>query len=145
MSTEEQIRESLGEILIPGTTGSLIKFNLVRRVAVSDGKANISLVSTALNPETQGWLGVTVPEFVKRLPGIVDVEISFEEAECKDINEIGSVIAVMSGKGGVGKSLVSRPGGALPRAARPRGRHSGCRYHRSQHPNDVRHLGSSRR
>jgi Mrp family chromosome partitioning ATPase len=107
MSTEEQIRESLGEILIPGTTGSLIKFNLVRRVAVSDGKASISLVSTALNPETQGWLGITVPEFVKRLPGIVDVEISFEEAECKDINEIGRVIAVMSGKGGVGKSLVA--------------------------------------
>jgi len=107
MPTEEKIRESLGEILIPGTTGSLIKFNLVRRVAVSDGKANISLVSTALNPETQGWLGVTVPEFVKRLPGIVDVEISFEEAECKDVNEIGRVIAVMSGKGGVGKSLVA--------------------------------------
>ena len=107
MPTEKQIRESVGEILIPGTTGSLIKFNLVRRVAVSDGKANISLVSTALNPETQGWLGVTVPEFVKRLPGIVDVEISFEEAECKDVNEIGRVIAVMSGKGGVGKSLVA--------------------------------------
>jgi len=107
MPTEKQIRESLGEILIPGTTGSLIKFNLVRRVAVSDGKANISLVSTALNPEAQGWLGVTVPEFVKRLPGIVDVEISFEEAECKDVNEIGRVIAVMSGKGGVGKSLVA--------------------------------------
>jgi len=107
MPTEKQIRESLGEILIPGTTGSLIKFNLVRRVAVSDGRVSISLISTALNPETQDWLSVTVPEFVKRLPGVVDVEISFEEAECKDINEIGRVIAVMSGKGGVGKSLVA--------------------------------------
>jgi len=107
MPTEEQVREYLDQILIPGTTGSLIKFNLVRRVAVSDGKANISLVSTALNPETQEWLGVAVPEFVKRLAGVVDVEIGFEEAECKDINEIGRVIAVMSGKGGVGKSLVS--------------------------------------
>jgi len=107
MPTEEQIRESLDQILIPGTTGSLIKFNLVRRVAVSDGRVSISLVSTALNPETQDWLSVTVPEFVKRLPGVVDVEISFEEAECKDINEIGRVIAVMSGKGGVGKSLVA--------------------------------------
>jgi len=107
MPTEKQIRKILDEILIPGTTGSLIKFDLVRRVTVSDGKANISLVSTALNPETQGWLGATVPEFVKRLPGVVDVEVSFEEAECKDINEIGRVIAVMSGKGGVGKSLVT--------------------------------------
>ena len=107
MPTEEQIRKSLNQILIPGTTGSLVKFNLVRRVAVSDDKANISLASTALNPEIQDWLSATVPEVVKRLPGVVDAEISFEEAGCKDINEIGSVIAVMSGKGGVGKSLVA--------------------------------------
>ena len=107
MPTEEQVRKSLDQVLIPGTTGGLVKFNLVRRVAVSDGKANISLVSTALNPDTQDWLSATVPDVVKRLPGVVDVEISFEEAVCKDINEIGRVIAVMSGKGGVGKSLVA--------------------------------------
>jgi hydrogenase maturation protease len=107
MPSEEQIRESLEEILIPGTTGSLMKFNLVRQVAISDGKVNVSLASTALNPGTQDWLSTCVPDVVKRLPGAVDVEVSFEEAGCKDINEIGSVIAVMSGKGGVGKSLVA--------------------------------------
>ena len=107
MPTEQQVRRSLEEVLIPGTTGSLVKFNLVRRVAVSDGKVDISLASTALNPETQDWLSASVPDVVKRLPGVVDVEITFEEAGCKDINEIGSVIAVMSGKGGVGKSLVA--------------------------------------
>jgi len=107
MPTEEQIRESLEEILIPGTTGSLMKFNLVRQVAISDGKVNVSLASAALNPGTQDWLSTCVPDVVKRLPGAVDVEVSFEEAGCKDINEIGSVIAVMSGKGGVGKSLVA--------------------------------------
>jgi hydrogenase maturation protease len=84
-----------------------MKFNLVRQVAISDGKVNVSLASTALNPGTQDWLSTCVPDVVKRLPGAVDVEVSFEEAGCKDINEIGSVIAVMSGKGGVGKSLVA--------------------------------------
>jgi hydrogenase maturation protease len=107
MPTEEQIRESLEEVIVPGTTGSLVKFNLIRQVAISDGKVNVSLASTALNPGTQDWLSTCVPDVVKRLPGVVDVEISFEEAGCKDINEIGSVIAVMSGKGGVGKSLVA--------------------------------------
>jgi hydrogenase maturation protease len=105
--TEKQIRESLEEVIVPGTIGSLVRFNLVRQVAISDGKVEISLASAALNLETQDWLHATVPEVVKRLPGVVDVEISFEEAGCKDINEIGSVIAVMSGKGGVGKSLVA--------------------------------------
>ena len=107
MPTEEQIRESLEEILVPGTMGSLVKFNLVRQVTVSDGKVNISLASAALNPGTQDWLNDRVRDVVKRLPGVVDVEMSFEEGRCKDVNEIGSVIAVMSGKGGVGKSLVT--------------------------------------
>jgi hydrogenase maturation protease len=87
--------------------GSLVKFNLVRQVTVSDGKVNISLASAALNPGTQDWLNDRVRDVVKRLPGVVDVEMSFEEGRCKDVNEIGSVIAVMSGKGGVGKSLVA--------------------------------------
>jgi len=107
MPTEEQIRESLKEVIVPGTTGSLVKFNLVRSVAISDGKVDISLASTALTPRTQGWLTTCVPDVVKRLPGTADVEVGFEEAGCKDINEIGNVIAVMSGKGGVGKSLVA--------------------------------------
>jgi hydrogenase maturation protease len=107
MPSEEQIRESLEEILVPGTVGSLVKFNLVRQVTVSDGKVNISLASAALNPGTQDWLNDRVRDVVKRLPGVVDVEMSFQEGRCKDVNEIGSVIAVMSGKGGVGKSLVA--------------------------------------
>jgi len=38
---------------------------------------------------------------------VKDVEAVFIEASPKDINEIQNVIAVMSGKGGVGKSLVA--------------------------------------
>jgi Mrp family chromosome partitioning ATPase len=107
MASEAQIRESLEGILVPGTTGSLAKFNLVRRVAVSDGKVNVSLASAALDLGIQGWLNDRVRDVVRSLPGVVDVEMSFEEGKCTDVNEIGCVIAVMSGKGGVGKSLVA--------------------------------------
>jgi Mrp family chromosome partitioning ATPase len=107
MASEEQIRESLEGVIVPGTTGSLAKFNLVRRVAVSDGKVNISLVSATMDLGVQGWLNDRVRDAVRNLPGVVDVETIFEEGRCKDVNEIGCVIAVMSGKGGVGKSLVA--------------------------------------
>jgi Mrp family chromosome partitioning ATPase len=107
MASEEQIRESLEGVLVPGTTGSLVKFSLVRSVAVSNGKVNVSLASAALNLGAQGWLNDRVRDAVRNLPGVVDVEMSFEEGTCKDVNEVGSVIAVMSGKGGVGKSLVA--------------------------------------
>ena len=107
MASEEQIRECLEEVIVPGTMGSLVKFSLVRGVAVSDGKVNITLASAALNLGSQGWLNDRVRDAVRNLPGVVDVETSFEEGRCKDVNEVGSVIAVMSGKGGVGKSLVA--------------------------------------
>jgi hydrogenase maturation protease len=107
MASEEQIRESLEGVIVPGTTGSLVKFNLVRSVAVSDGKVDISLASAALNMGAQGWLSDRVRDAVRNLPGVVHVETSFEDGRCKDVNDVGSVIAVMSGKGGVGKSLVA--------------------------------------
>jgi hydrogenase maturation protease len=107
MASEVQIRESLEEVIVPGTMGSLVKFNLVRRVSASDGKVKITLASAALNLGAQGWLNDRVRDAVRNLPGVVDVEMSFEEGRCKDVNEIGCVIAVMSGKGGVGKSLVA--------------------------------------
>jgi hydrogenase maturation protease len=107
MASEEQIRESLEGVVVPGTTGSLMKYNLVRSVAVSDGKVDISLASAALNMGAQGWLSDRVRDAVRNLPGVVHVETSFEDGRCKDVNDVGSVIAVMSGKGGVGKSLVA--------------------------------------
>lgn len=107
MPTEEEVREYLDRVLIPGTTGSLTKFDLVRRIVLADGKANITLASTALNSGVQEWLVAAMPQVVRKAPGMGGVEITFEEAAPKDLNKIRSVIAVMSGKGGVGKSLVS--------------------------------------
>jgi len=42
-----------------------------------------------------------------KLDGVKEVAVSFVEVEPKELNEIRHVIAVMSGKGGVGKSLVA--------------------------------------
>ena len=107
MLTEERIKESLSEVLVPGIRRSLTKLNLVRRVDITDKKIDISLASAALGQETQEWLKSKVHDSIKKLPGVKDVNIAFAEAKPKDVNEIKKVIAVMSGKGGVGKSLVT--------------------------------------
>jgi len=107
MPTEEQIRESLKEVLVPGAMRSLVALNLVREIAVSDQKVDITLASTALNPGTQDWLKSKISEGTGSLPGIEQVNVAFTEAKPKEVNEVGTVVAVMSGKGGVGKSLVA--------------------------------------
>ena len=107
MVTEGQIRDSLEEVIVPGAKRSLGKLNLVRQVAISERRLSIELASAALNQDTQEWIRARIREVVTRLSGIDDVEIGFVDAACKDINAISNVIAIMSGKGGVGKSLVT--------------------------------------
>ena len=53
MIAEEQVREHLNKVLVPEVKRSLMELNLVRQVAVADDKVNISLASTALNPDIQ--------------------------------------------------------------------------------------------
>jgi hydrogenase maturation protease len=107
MPTQEQIIESLETVLVPGVMRSLIKMNLVRDVSVADGKVDVTLVSAALAPGVQEWLKDRIKDVASKLIGINEVSISFVDGKPKDLNEIGHVIAVMSGKGGVGKSLVA--------------------------------------
>ena len=107
MATEEQVRGSLDGILIPGAMRSLSRMNLVRGVAVSDGRVKVSLASTALWDGALEWVKGKVEETVRGLPGVSEVETEFVAARPAELNEVKHVVAVMSGKGGVGKSLVS--------------------------------------
>jgi len=107
LTTEEQITEKLDEVLVPGAMCSLTKLNLIRNISVSDGKASISLASTALNPKSQDWIKTKASDATKGLPGIKNAAIDFVEARARELNEVKHMVAIMSGKGGVGKSLVT--------------------------------------
>ena len=107
MPTEEEIRESLEAVLVPGVMRSLVKLNLVSQIAVSDQKVNISLAAAALNQGAQDWLKDKVRDVIGNLDGVKETEVNFIDAKPKDVNKVKHVIAVMSGKGGVGKSLVA--------------------------------------
>jgi ATP-binding protein involved in chromosome partitioning len=107
MVTEQQIQEILDGVLVPGPMRSLVQMNLVREVAVSDQKARVNLASTALGEGTRDWVRAKVDEVIRELPDVEDVEIEFVEAKPPEVNQVRHVVPVMSGKGGVGKSLVS--------------------------------------
>ena len=107
MPTKKQIMESLEKILVPDVGRSLVSMNLARKVNVADGRVEVALASAALAPAVQESLKAKVEEVVGKLSGVKAVEVSFADGKPKDINQIGHIIAVMSGKGGVGKSLVA--------------------------------------
>jgi len=107
MATEEQIRQSLEQVLVPGVKRSIEGLNLIREISISDRKVRISLASAALSENVQDWIKAKAKEAVGKLPGVNEVTIEFREAKPSELNQIGHILAVMSGKGGVGKSLVS--------------------------------------
>ena len=107
MATEEQVRESLEEVIVPGAMRSLNRLNLVRQVTASDQRVKIVLASSALNVEAQEWVRSKAKAVVEKLPEVNEVEIEFIETKSSELNQIGHIIAVMSGKGGVGKSLIA--------------------------------------
>jgi len=107
MVIEGQVRESLKEVLVPGVMCGLVMLNMVRQVTVSNQSINITLASTALTEAAQDWLRNKIKMVVEKLPDVDTADVDFIEIKPTELNQIQYVIAVMSGKGGVGKSLVA--------------------------------------
>jgi Mrp family chromosome partitioning ATPase len=105
--TREQVMESLNTVIVPDVMRSLVEMNLVREVSISDHKVEIKLATAAINTECQEWLTNQIEKLTFAQEEVNSIQVSYETVGPKDINKIGQVIAIMSGKGGVGKSLVS--------------------------------------
>jgi hydrogenase maturation protease len=92
---------------VPGVMRSLVKMNLVRDIKIANHRVDVILASAALAEEAQKWVKDKVHEALQKSKGVKETNVSFVDGKPKDLNEISHIIAVMSGKGGVGKSLVS--------------------------------------
>jgi len=53
------------------------------------------------------WLKEKIEDVTGKITGVKEINVSFVDGKPKDLNQISHIIAVMSGKGGVGKSLVA--------------------------------------
>src|SRR4030042_1161629 len=107
MPTQEQVIETLDNIPVPGVMRSLVKMNLVRDIKIANHRVDVILASAALAEEAQKWVKDKVHEALQKAKGVKETNVSFVDGKPKDLNEISHIIAGMSGKGGVGKSLVS--------------------------------------
>jgi len=107
MVTKTQIRKRLDKVQVPQTWRSLNALNLVRDITINNGAVDLTLASAAISERVQKALQAQVIDALGALVEEKDVSVTFNEEKPKDINRIKQVITVMSGKGGVGKSLVT--------------------------------------
>jgi len=107
MPTKEQVEKALSDVLVPGVGRSLVQLNMIRGVEVTDSMVKVTFASTGLSLDSQDWVRTRAKAVIDKLPEVNQVEVEFTEIKAVELNQINHIIAVMSGKGGVGKSLVA--------------------------------------
>jgi Mrp family chromosome partitioning ATPase len=107
----------------PELKRNLVELGMVRHVRVEDSRVRFTLALTTLACPLKDQIAADAKRAVLALDGVKQVEIELAEMSVEEkrrlgygetkpgsaehLNDIRHVIAVMSGKGGVGKSLVS--------------------------------------
>ncbi len=106
MASQEEIRKVIDELYILGFEKSLGEMDLVKEVTVDQGQVSVTLASAAMGEDTKERIRKTVTIAASKISGVKGVDVEFIAATA-DVNKVKNVVAIMSGKGGVGKSLVS--------------------------------------
>jgi len=103
---DERIARVLDSVTVPGAERSLQQLGLVRSVEHEDGQVRIVLGDAGVVDESKRVLADSVRVAVAAVTG-EDAVVEFTKMTTEEANDIRHTVAVMSGKGGVGKSLVT--------------------------------------
>ncbi len=121
-SLEQKIWDLLKEVRFPGMSRDIVSFGFVDRVAVDGGHVTVGLTISTQNPAAGEEVREAVERRLAEVPEVsaVAVELTVRRpagpgeaahqavTQSPDlIPEVRSVVAVASGKGGVGKSTVA--------------------------------------
>lgn len=107
MISKESVMEKIGDLEIPGTCYKLKQLKLITEMNLENGVINISLASGALPQDIFTQLQLAIREELEQYPEVTQVNINLVEKKPSELNRVKNILAVMSGKGGVGKSTVS--------------------------------------
>jgi Mrp family chromosome partitioning ATPase len=122
--SEEQVKVALSKVMDPELKRSLVELGMVRNVRIQGDEVAFTLALTVPGCPLKDQIVAQAREAVLALEGVREVKIELTQmteeerrgiglgvigqpGTAESFNRIRHVVAVMSGKGGVGKSLVS--------------------------------------
>ena len=125
MATMEQARAALAQVMDPELNRNIVELGMVHDLALNDGVVSFTLALTTIKCPLRAQMQDDARARLLALEGVCDVEISLREMTAAEkqaifgqpqqeekvhasfFNEIEQIIAIVSGKGGVGKSTTA--------------------------------------
>jgi ATP-binding protein involved in chromosome partitioning len=114
--TTEAVLAALGTVNDPDLHRDLVTLGMIENVDVQGGTVRFTLVLTTSACPLKAEIEADCQQAVRKIPGVTNVEITTTSrvrkpkdpsADRKPLEGVGHILAVGSGKGGVGKSTVA--------------------------------------
>ncbi len=121
--SQDDIRNALKAVKYPGYSRDIISFGLVKEMTAANGAVRVSMQLTSANTEAAAQIKAESERVLKAMPGVNRVHVEVKQpaaapgapgaggpspwANQNRVPGIKRIVAVASGKGGVGKSTVS--------------------------------------
>ncbi len=118
MLTQDTVQNALKAVKYPGYSRDIVSFGLVKEIAVNAGAVAVTLQLTSPNQEAAAQIKADAEQALRALPGVERVLVEVHQPSGPNkgpdpwgkqtrVPGVARVIAVASGKGGVGKSTVA--------------------------------------
>ncbi|HXS68297.1 MAG TPA: Mrp/NBP35 family ATP-binding protein [Candidatus Polarisedimenticolia bacterium] len=121
MPTEEDIKNALKAVKYPGFSRDIVSFGLIKGISTANGAVSVAMELTTNNPAAAQQIKAESERILKALPGVNAVHVDVRQkagaqtpaagqgafAHQNKVPGIRRIVAVASGKGGVGKSTCS--------------------------------------
>ncbi len=119
MLNQESITNALKSVKYPGYSRDIVSFGLIKNIAVNNGAVSVELQLTSPNPEAAQQIKADCERTLRALPGVTHLHLDLKApagtpaaagpawSQPKKLPGINRILAIASGKGGVGKSTCS--------------------------------------
>jgi ATP-binding protein involved in chromosome partitioning len=120
MLTQNDIKNALTAVKYPGYSRDIISFGLVKEISAANGAVSVTMQLTSPNLDAAQQIKIESERVLKALPGVNHVHVEVRQpaagqatgatnpfANQNKVSGVKRIVAIASGKGGVGKSTCS--------------------------------------